>query len=45
MASLSLSLGTKSEIYPTQFFDAKDLPEKWPSKEAFADQSRFLYKV
>ncbi|XP_013750804.1 UPF0725 protein At1g23950-like isoform X2 [Brassica napus] len=42
---ISRPKGTKSEIYPTQFFDAKDLPDKWPSKEAFADQSRFLYKM
>ncbi|CAH8354044.1 unnamed protein product [Eruca vesicaria subsp. sativa] len=37
--------GIKSDIYPKQFFDAKKLPEKWPSEEAFADKSRFLYKV
>ncbi|CAN7057863.1 unnamed protein product [Brassica oleracea var. botrytis] len=35
----------KSEIYPKQFFDAVDLPGKWPSKEAFADKTRFLYKM
>uniref|UniRef100_UPI0015516347 MS5a n=1 Tax=Brassica napus TaxID=3708 RepID=UPI0015516347 len=42
---ISRPKGIKSEIYPNQFFDAKDLPDKWPSKEAFADQSRFLYKM
>ncbi|KAF3569854.1 hypothetical protein F2Q69_00060624 [Brassica cretica] len=44
MYGLSLSLRIKSEIYPKQFFDAVDLPGKWPSKEAFADKTRFLYK-
>ncbi|KAF8108051.1 hypothetical protein N665_0115s0061 [Sinapis alba] len=42
---ISKPKGIKSEIYPSQFFDAKDLPQKWPSEEAFADKSRFLYKV
>ncbi|KAF3516366.1 hypothetical protein DY000_02062790 [Brassica cretica] len=41
---ISRPKGIKSEIYPKQFFDAVDLPGKWPSKEAFADKTRFLYK-
>ncbi|KAG2256754.1 hypothetical protein Bca52824_076048 [Brassica carinata] len=42
---ISRPKGIKSEIYPKQFFDAVDLPGKWPSKEAFADKTRFLYKM
>ncbi|CAH8348740.1 unnamed protein product [Eruca vesicaria subsp. sativa] len=37
--------GIKSVLYPKQFFDAKKLPKKWPSKEAFADKGRFFYKM
>ncbi|KAL0697575.1 hypothetical protein Bca4012_053697 [Brassica carinata] len=42
---ISRPKGIVSGIYPKQFFDGEDLPDKWPSEEAFADKRRFLYKV